>query len=77
MVKERENKRVESLGTLGRGVCFGGTQRDYVFHKEFKTRRMQTSSTPSSSEIICKFRNPCTKKMIKSLVPPTTKTWKT
>ena len=61
MVKAREKKGVESLGTLGHGVCFGGTPRDYVFDKILKTRRMQTRSTPSSSEITCKLGNPCTK----------------
>ena len=65
MVKEREKKRVESLGTLGRGVCFGGTPRDYVFHKKSKMRNMQTSSSPSSSEITCNLGKPCTKKGLK------------
>ena len=36
---------------LGHGVCFSGTPRDYVLIKILKTRRMQTSSTPSPSEI--------------------------
>ena len=76
MVKEREKKRGESLGTSGRRVCFGGTLRDHVFHKKLKMRRIQTSSTPSSSETTYKLGNPCTK-MVKSLVPPTTETWKT
>ena len=76
MVKERKKKGVESMETLGHGVCFGGTSRDYVYHKKLKMRRMQTISTPSSSEITCKLGNPWTK-MVKNLVPHTTKTWKT
>ena len=42
-----------SLGMLGFGVCFGGTLRDYVLQKILKMRKMQTSSTPSISEITC------------------------
>jgi len=38
---------------LGFGVCFGGIPRDYVLQKILKMRKMQTSSTPSTSEITC------------------------
>ena len=44
-------KSAGSLGMLGFGVCFGGTPRDYVLKNFLKMRRMQTSSTPSTSEI--------------------------
>ena len=53
MVKEREKKRVESLGTLGCGVCFGGTSRDYVLKNILNMKKMKTSSTPSTCEITC------------------------
>ena len=48
---ERERKSAGSLGMLGFGVCFGGTSRDYVLQKILKMREMQTSSTPSTSDI--------------------------
>ena len=49
----RERKSAGSLGMLGFGVYFGGTPRDYVLQKILKMRKMQTNSTPSTSEITC------------------------
>ena len=49
----RERKSVRSLRMLGFGVCFGGTPRDYALQKTLKMRKMQTSSTPSTSEFTC------------------------
>ena len=47
----RERKSVQSLGMLGFGIFFGGISRDYVLQNILKMRKMQTSSTPSTSEI--------------------------
>ena len=49
----RERKNAGSLGMLGFGVCFGGTLRDYVLQNILKMRKMQTSSTPSTSHSTC------------------------
>ena len=50
---KRDRKRAGSLGMLGHGVCFGGRPRDYVLKKILKMRKIQTSSTPFTSEITC------------------------
>ena len=48
-----DKNSARSLGMLGHGVCFGGTSRDYVLKKISKMRKIQTRSTPSTSEITC------------------------
>ena len=72
----KEREKSWKLGNFGPWSLLWWNTEEYVFHKKLKMRRMQTSSTPSSSEITCKLKNTCTK-MVKSLVPPTTETWKT
>ena len=49
----RERKSVRSLGMLGFGFCFGGTPRDYVLQNILNMSKMQTISTPSTSDITC------------------------
>ena len=49
----RERKSAGRLGMLGFGVLFGGTPRDYVLKNILKMRKIQTSSTPSTSDITC------------------------
>ena len=50
---KRDRKSVGSLGMLGHGVCFSGTPRDYVLKNILKMRKIQASSTASTSEITC------------------------
>ena len=47
----RERKSAGNPRMLGFGVFFGGTPREYVLQNTLKMRKMQTNSTPSTSEI--------------------------
>ena len=52
----RERKSVGGLGMLGFGVFFGGILREYVLQNILNMRKMQTISTPYTSEITCNLK---------------------